>query len=108
MTGCDACDQGKSVHIYKRRRTAPMVCVSGADAIERPSGALTHMDWIDIKRDTPAYRTARRALMLTDDQTAFLGASPSDSKEADAVIEAVHRFDNVVPEIRRWWTDRAA
>ena len=45
--------------------------------------------------------------MLTDDLTSFLGANPSNSKDADTVVEAVHRYDDAVPAVRRWWSDRA-
>ena len=31
----------------------------------------------------------------------------SDTREAEAVLDAVRRFDNDVPAVRRWWTDAA-
>ena len=32
----------------------------------------------------------------------------SNTKEAKVVVELVHRFDDIPPKIRRWWSDRAA
>ena len=84
-----------------------MVYITGQDAIDAPFGAMMHMDWIEIKRNTPAFRAAQRALVCTDELTNFLGGFPSNFKTTEAVIEFVHRFDNVPPEIRRWWSDCA-
>ena len=85
-----------------------MAQITGPDAEKKPFGALVHMDWIEVKRHTPASRSAKRALIITDDITRFMGGFPSNWKNAEVVIEAVHRFDEIPPEIRRWWTDRAA
>ena len=84
-----------------------MVYVTGQDALDAPFGAMMHLDWIEIKRNTPAFRAAQRALVCTDEITSFLGGFPSNFKNKEAVIEFVHRFDNVPPEIRRWWSDCA-
>ena len=34
-------------------------------------------------------------------------AFPSHSRSAEAVLDAVHRFDDANPTIRRWWSDSA-
>ena len=108
LKGCPICDEGKHVHKYKRRKSGLAICVSGPDAVECPFGALVHMGWIEIRRDTPAYQTAKRALVMTDDITEFMGASPSNHKTKYTVVEAVHRYDDTPPKIRRWWSDRAS
>ena len=71
-----------------------MLQISGPDAVEAPFGALIHLDWIEVKRNTAAFRAARRALVFTDDLTKFLGGSPSNSKTKEVVVEVVHRFDD--------------
>ncbi|CAK0824602.1 unnamed protein product, partial [Prorocentrum cordatum] len=108
MKGRPICDDAKHLHKYKLRRSEPMVHVTGQDAIDRPFGAMLHIDWLEIRRGAQAFKTAQRALMLTDDLTMFLGAGPSNSKEASVVVELIHRHDEVPPTIRRWWSDRAA
>ena len=108
VKGCDICDDAKHLHRYHLRRKEPMVWVTGKDAQDAPFGALVHMDWIEIRRGSKAAASAARALVITDDLTGFIGVFPSHTKEADAVVEMIHRYDNVPPEIRRWWTDRAA
>ena len=37
MKGCPLCDEGKHLHKYKRRRTKPLIYVTGPDALEAPS-----------------------------------------------------------------------
>ena len=37
----------------------------------------------------------------------FLGAGPSNSKEAGVVVELIHRYDDEPPAIRRRSSDRA-
>ena len=101
LHGCPTCDDAKHLHRYKLRRKEPVFCVTGQDAINA-------LDWIEIRKGTKAYNTAHRSLMLTDDLTSFLGANPTNSKDKDVVVEAVHRYDDAVPAVRRWWSDRAA
>ena len=79
-----------------------MIYVTGQDAIDAPFGAMLHIDWIEIKRNTQAFRAAQRALVCTDDLTNFSGGFPSNTKTKETVIEFVHRFDSTPPEIRRW------
>ena len=107
LKGCPTCDEGKHLHKYRRRRATPFVQLIGSDAVEAPFGTLVHLDWIEVKRNTVAYRAARRALIFTDDITKFLGGSPSNSNTKEVVVESVHGFDDVPPAIRRWWSDRA-
>ena len=102
------CDEGKHLHKYRRRRTRPFVGVTGPYAAETPFGAMVHLDWIEIKRGTDAFKAAHRSLIFTDDLTSFLGGAPSNRKTKEVVLEAIHRFDDVPPIIRRWWSDRAA
>ncbi|CAK0884153.1 unnamed protein product [Prorocentrum cordatum] len=108
LKGCPICDDAKHLHKYKLRRTEPMVHVTGQHAIDKLFGAMVHIDWPEIRRGTQGVKTAQRALMLTDDLTVFLGAGPSNSKEAGVVVELIHRCDDVPPAIRRWWSGRAA
>ena len=56
-----------------------MVYVAGQDAIDKPDGAMVHVDWLEIRRSAWAFEAAQRALMLTDDLAVFLGAGPSKS-----------------------------
>eukprot|EP00959_Pyramimonas_sp_CCMP1952_P267721 5597367-Pyramimonas_sp.AAC.1 len=100
LKGGHICDDSKHLHRYKVRRKEPMIYVTGKDAIDKPFGAMCHLDWLEIRRGTPAYKTAQRALMLTDDLTQFMGAGPSNSKEARVVVEPIHRFDELPPLIR--------
>ena len=58
-----------------------MIYVTGQDAVDAPFGAMLHIDWIEIKRNTQAFRAAQRALVCTDDLTSFLGDSPRISKQ---------------------------
>ena len=76
LRGCPGCDEGKHLHKYRKRRRAPMVYVSGQDAIDAPFGAMMHIDWIEIKRNTQAFQAAQRALVCTDELTNFLGGFP--------------------------------
>lgn len=108
LKGCSFCDEAKHVHEYKLRRKKPMLCICGQDALDRPFGALLHMDWLQMRKGSRAFTTAQRALIMTDDLTSYLGAAPADSKTPEVVIEAVHHYDEAVPEVRRWWTDRAS
>ena len=47
------------------------------------------------------------SLHMLDERTQFAGVFPGSSRKAEAVIAAHHAFDDVVPEIRRWWSDNA-
>ena len=67
-----------------------MIYVNGQDAIDAPFGAMLHIDWIEIKRNTQAFRAAQRALVCTDELTSFLGGFPSNFKTKEAVLEFVH------------------
>ena len=82
--------------------------VSGPDAVDEPFGALVHLDWLEMRRLSEAYRTTQRALIFTDDLTQFIGGFPSNPKTKDVVVEAAHRYDATPPAIRRWWSDRGA
>ena len=78
-----------------------MFAVTGPDAEEKPFVALLHMDWVEIRKGTQAFKTAQRALHLLDDITVFFGVFPSNSKTKEVVIEAVHRYDDTPPVVRR-------
>ena len=41
------------------------------------------------------------------EKTSFCMASPSHKRDAKSVVDAMHRFDDDVSVIRRWWTDAA-
>jgi len=107
LKGCSICDDAKHLHRYHRRRADVLFCLTGEDATSSPFGALLHLDWIEIRRGSSAARSASRALVLTDDLTHFMGIFPSHAKDADTVVEFVHRFDETPPVVRRWWSDRA-
>ena len=44
---------------------------------------------------------ARYCLNITNEKTDFFMAYPSQTKDAEAVVDAVHRFDDAQPEVRR-------
>ena len=74
---------------------------------ERPFGAMLHMDHIQMETGSEASRAARYCLNVHDEKTYFFIAFPSHSRLAEGVLDAVHRFDDANPTIRRWWTDSA-
>ena len=80
----------------------------GQDAIDRPFGAMVHMDWIELDSSSPAAKVVPRFLLLIDDQTVFMGGSPSKSKSHKSVISITHAYDDDIPAVRRWWSDRAS
>ena len=107
LRGCYGCDHGKSLHKYKRRSTQPSLGLRGPDLAVNPFGALVHIDWVEMKYGSPAHKVAPRKLMSTDQETEFLGSSPSKRKETAAVLRAIRTCDDPVAAIRRLLSDRA-
>ncbi|CAK0892990.1 unnamed protein product, partial [Prorocentrum cordatum] len=54
-----------------------------------------------------AYKVTPRALMLTDQETDFLGASSAKHKRSTDVVQAIYFFDDPVLVIRRLFSDRS-
>ena len=44
---------------------------------------------------------------MLDERTQFDGVFPGSSRKAEAVLAAHHAFDEVIPQVRKWWTDNA-
>ena len=109
VRGCFGCDHGKALHQYKRRsKGATLGLVTGPDVTLRPFGALVHIDWLEMKSGSKAHGIAARALLITDQETEFLGVLPSKRQLASEVIRALHDFDDPgSPAIRRLISDRA-
>ena len=97
---------GKTSKSHSRRRRIPGVSVTLNEG-ERPFSAMLHMDHIQMEVGSEASRAARYCLNFHDENTYFFMAFPSHSRSAEAVLDAVHRFDDAVPTIRRWWSDSA-
>ena len=74
---------------------------------ERPLGAMLHMAHIQMEIGSQASQAARYCLNVHDEKTNFFMAFPSHSRSAEAVLDAVHRFDDANPTIRRWCSDSA-
>ena len=108
VRGCFACDHGKALHHYKRRSKGAILGLTGPDVALRPFGALVHIDWLEMKSGSKAHGIAARALLITEQETEFLGVLPSKRKLASEVICALHDFDDPgSPAIRRLISDRA-
>ena len=68
---------------------------------------MARLDHIAMERNSEASRAARYSLNIHDEKTGYFSAFPSHARDAEAVLDAVHRFDDDEPAIRRWWTDAA-
>ena len=55
----------------------------------------SHVDWLDMRHGSDAYRSLHRAAAFTYDLSLFLSDFPSSMKTRDAVAEALHLFDDV-------------
>ena len=105
--GCSGCDKGTSFKSHSRRRKRPKVSVSLPDSLARPFGAMAHLDTIAMEPNSEASQAARFSVNVHDEKTSFCMAFPSHNMDAESVMDAMHRFDDDVPVIRRWWTDAA-
>merc|ERR1712217_391229 len=65
------------------------------------------MDFIIMDQKSPASRSAREALLATDEKTKFLGAFPGNDRSAEAIVDNVHQYEGPEQKIKRWWTDSA-
>ena len=96
------------LHKYKRRSKGATLGLTGPDVAFMPFGALVHVDWLEMKSGSKAHGIAARALLITDQETEFLGVLPSKRKLASEVVRALHDFDDPgSPAIRRLLSDRA-
>ena len=76
--------------------------------IAEPFGALVHIDWLEMKNGSKAHGIAARALLITAQETEFLGVLPSKRKLASDVVRALHDLDDPGSlAIRRLLSDRA-
>ena len=66
-----------------------------------------HLDHVVMQVGSSAARSAKVCLNMLDERTKFAAVFPSNSRDADTVLAAHHEFDNLVPEVRRWWSDNA-
>ena len=73
--------------------TSPCDLLTGRDAVENPFGALVYIEWLEMKK-------WQRRLPLS--------GVPSRIKSWDAVVESLHRCDDVPPRIRRICAGRGA
>ena len=107
VRGCFGCDHGKALHQNKRRSKGATLGLTGPDEALKPFGALVHIDWLEMN-GSKAHGIAARALLITDQETEFLGVLPSKRKLASEVVRALHDFDDPgSPAIRRLLSDRA-
>ena len=60
-----------------------------------------------MEPNSEASQAARFSLNVHDEKTTFCMAFPSHERDAESVMDAMHRFDDDVPVIRCWWTDAA-
>ena len=77
------------------------------DAAERPFGALIHMDYIDMGTGSEASRAALYCLNIHDEKTDFFMPYPFHIRDAEAVLDAVHRFDELQGPPGPWHTTAA-
>ena len=63
---------------------------------------MIHMDHIAMEPKSEASEAARYSLNIHDEKTGSCMAYPSHKREAEAVVDAVHRFDDDEPAVRRW------
>ena len=50
--GCAGCMMGKTVKSRSQRRPVPGVTVQSQDAVDKPFGAMVHMDHLEMERGT--------------------------------------------------------
>ena len=81
--------------------------VTAPDALTRPFGAMIHLDYIAMERNSEASRAARYSLNVHDEKTSFRMAFPFHTRETEAVVDAMHQFDADIRVVRRWWTGAA-
>ena len=101
-----SCYLAKKVKSHSRRRPLSGVTVHLKEG-EEPFGACVHMDFIVMDRNSAASKSAREALLATDEKTRFLGAFPGNDRTAEAIVDNVHQYEGPDLKIRRWWTDSA-
>ncbi|CAK0791463.1 unnamed protein product, partial [Prorocentrum cordatum] len=106
---CPGCRAGKHCKPHSRRRDPASrgIAIQAPDAEERPFGACVHLDHAVMPHGSPAAEVAKVSLNMLDERTQYGGVFPSSSRKAEVVIAAHHLFDDVSPQIRRWWTDNA-
>ena len=86
---------GENVRAKQKVRRA-LFFLQSLDPMQRKKiGALVRIDWLEMRGGGDRYRSAQRALVRTD-RTLL----PQNIQTEDAVIEALHRFDDVPTQIR--------
>ncbi|CAK0865136.1 unnamed protein product, partial [Prorocentrum cordatum] len=106
---CPGCRAGKHCKPHSRRRDPASrgIAIHAPDAEERPFGACVHLDHAVMPHGSPAAEVAKVSLNMLDERTQYGGVFPSSSRKAEVVTAAHHLFDDVSPQIRRWWADNA-
>ena len=66
---CRACYLAKKARKQARRRPTSGVTVHSTDAHEQPFGACLHLDFITMKHGSRAAKSAKAALIMTDEKT---------------------------------------
>ena len=78
------------------------------DATALPFGAVVYLDTIAMEPNSEASQAARYSLNVHDAKASFGMAFPFHKRATESVVDAMHRFDDDTPVIRRWWTDAAS
>ena len=92
---------------HSRRRKQPKVFAPLPDATAKPFGAMAHFDTVAMELKSEASQAARYCLNIHDERATFCMAYPSHKRDAGSVVDAMHRFDDDIQVIKRWWTDAA-
>ena len=69
-----------------RRRKASGTTVVSEDALQRPFGAMIHMDHIVMKHGSRSAKTAKCALTVKDEKTEFGAVFPANSRDAQVIV----------------------
>ena len=64
---------GRRCTSTKRRSEGATLWLTGPDVALKPFGAFVHIDWLEMKNGSKAHEIAARALLITDQETEFLG-----------------------------------
>ena len=103
--GFSGCDWGKTSKTRSRRRTQPKVTVAAPDAIAFPFGAMIHLYHIAMERNSEASRAARCSKSIREKPASVW--SSLHTRDAEAVVDTTHQFDDGQPAVRRCWADAA-
>ncbi|CAK0809613.1 unnamed protein product [Prorocentrum cordatum] len=104
---CAGCDFGKTAKSRSSRRPAPAAELHAPDATVESSGALVHMDHVEVERSSEARKASPYSLRILDESTEFFSPCPARRRGTDTVLNSVGSFDSAPPKIRRWRADSA-